>query len=155
MVFGRLNVLHAFSTDGIFHLLWTYQDNPTVKSRKICTRTFHQGTGMSKRLRTILTVPSRLGLNVFLKVLWVFSFFSWCPDNKPMCLSASCQYPELPAPLIRATNRKQLRRKERCTEKGALWFSNTIDQHIPSLCLSSWSIPFISSSANTVLGDAG
>ena len=26
---------------------------------------------MSKRLRTILTVPSRLGSNVFLKVLWV------------------------------------------------------------------------------------
>ena len=65
MVFGRSNVLHAFLTDGIFHLLWVYQDNPTVKSRKICTRTFHQRTGMSKRLRTILTAPSRLGSNVF------------------------------------------------------------------------------------------
>ena len=34
MIFGRLNVLHAFSTDGIFHLLWAYQDNPTIKVKE-------------------------------------------------------------------------------------------------------------------------
>ena len=41
--------------------------------------------------------------------------------------------------------------KKDVLQRGALWFSNTTEKHIPLLCLSSWSITFISSSANIVL----